>query len=79
MFEAVKEKNEGKEVDIKSLGDDNAIRAYFETILPDYDQERVYTNDIKKLLSWYNQLISAGFDKFVAEESEDTAETDSAE
>ncbi len=79
VFEAVKEKNEGKEVDIKSLGDDNAIRAYFETILPDYDQERVYTNDIKKLLSWYNQLISAGFDKFVAEESEDTAETDSAE
>ena len=72
VFESIKEKNEGKEVDLKSLNNDNALREYFETILPDYDQDRVYTNDIKKVFNWYNQLIVAGFDKFIEENNEET-------
>lgn len=64
VLESVRTKNEGKVVDVKGIGDDADIRAYFETILPDFDQERVYTNDIKKLLNWYNQLIEAGFESF---------------
>ena len=38
VFEAVKEKNEGKHVDVKALGDDEAVRAYFKEILPDFDE-----------------------------------------
>ncbi len=72
VFESIKEKNEGKEVDLKSLNNDKALREYFETILPDYDQDRVYTNDIKKVFNWYNQLIVAGFDKFIEENNEET-------
>lgn len=34
------------------------LKAYFETILPDYDKERVFISDIKKLFSWYNTLLS---------------------
>ena len=64
VLESVRTKNEGKVVDVKGIGDDADIRAYLETILPDFDQERVYTNDIKKLLNWYNQLIEAGFESF---------------
>lgn len=30
--------------------------AYFEEILPDYDKERVYASDIKKVMNWYNIL-----------------------
>ena len=64
VFEAVKEKNEGKHVDVKALGDDEAVRAYFKEILPDFDEERVYTTDIKKVFNWYNQLLDAGFTTF---------------
>lgn len=68
VFETIKEKNDGKQVDVKALGGDNEIRNYFATILPDFDDDRVYTNDIKKVFSWYNQLIAAGIDKFKDEE-----------
>lgn len=74
VFEAVKEKNEGKHVDVKALGDDEAVRAYFKEILPDFDEERVYTTDIKKVFSWYNQLLDAGFTTFKEETAEKPAE-----
>jgi hypothetical protein len=70
VFEAIRVKNEGKQVDVKAIGGDNEIRAYFAEILPDFDDERVYTNDIKKVFSWYNQLVGAGFDSFKSEEPE---------
>ena len=36
------------------------MAAYFLEILPDYDQERVYASDIKKVLNWYNILQAKG-------------------
>ncbi|MFM9826994.1 DUF5606 domain-containing protein [Flavobacterium sp.] len=39
--------------------EDNAkLIAYFMEILPQYDSERVYPSDIKKVLNWYNILQS---------------------
>lgn len=64
VFEKVREANDGKQVDIKALGDDAQVRAYFKTILPEYDEDRVYTTDIRKLFQWYNQLIAAGIHEF---------------
>lgn len=41
--------------------EDNAnLIAYFKEILPDYDEDRVYASDIKKVLNWYNILQSKG-------------------
>lgn len=41
--------------------EDNAtLTAYFKEILPDYDQDRVYPSDIKKVLNWYNMLQAKG-------------------
>jgi hypothetical protein len=41
--------------------DDNAkLITYFKEILPDYDEDRVYASDIKKLLNWYNILQAKG-------------------
>lgn len=68
VFESIKEKNEGKIVDIKSMKSDKEIREYFATVLPDFDDERVYTNDIKKVFSWYNILVEAGMTEFKIEE-----------
>ncbi|MCI4441898.1 MAG: DUF5606 domain-containing protein [Lentimicrobium sp.] len=54
---AVKE-NEGPAISHK---EDNAtLVAYFSEILPEYDSERVYPSDIKKVLNWYNLLQSKG-------------------
>ncbi|UOK41213.1 MULTISPECIES: DUF5606 family protein [Flavobacterium] len=41
--------------------EDNAKQAaYFREILPEYDEERVYGSDIKKVLNWYNMLQAKG-------------------
>lgn len=71
VLEKVKEANSGKEVDVKAIGDDAKVREYFKTILPEYDEERVYTTDIRKLFAWYNQLVSAGITEFKEEEAKE--------
>ncbi|MDE6306111.1 MAG: DUF5606 domain-containing protein [Muribaculaceae bacterium] len=73
VLEAVKTKTGGQPVDVKGLGADDKVRAFFAEILPDFDQDRVYTADIKKLLNWYNQLIAAGITEFTEPEAEETA------
>lgn len=40
------------------------LAAYFAEILPNYDRDRVYPTDIKKLISWYNILVKAGLTDF---------------
>lgn len=58
---------EGKPVDVKNFANDAEMREYFGKILPEFDSERVYNNDIRKLFSWYNILLAAGFTKFAQE------------
>ena len=53
--------------------EDNAtLAAYFKEILPDYDEERVYPSDIKKILNWYNTIQAKGL---MVEETPVTEET----
>lgn len=40
---------------------DSVLFDYFRSILPEYDEDRVYASDIKKVLNWYNILQSKGF------------------
>ncbi len=54
---AVKE-NEGAAPSHKE--DASVLTAYFAEIFPDYDQDRVYTSDIKKVFNWYNLLQAKG-------------------
>lgn len=54
---AVKEDN-GPAISHKE--DNDKLAAYFLEILPDYDQDRVYVSDIKKVLNWYNMLQAKG-------------------
>ncbi len=54
---AVKE-NEGPAISHKE--DNAALLEYFKQIVPDYDEERVYPSDIKKVLNWYNILQAKG-------------------
>lgn len=47
------------------------LKAYLEDVLPDYDKERVYVSDIKKLVSWYSILQKEGL---LDDGSQDTEE-----
>ena len=77
VLEKVKEATNGQAVDVKSYTDAD-LRNYFATILPNFDQDRVYTTDIRKLFSWYNILIASGITEFVPAEDEN-AEAPAAE
>lgn len=74
VFESIKVKNEGKAVDVKAIKSDKEIREYFATVLPEFDDERVYTNDIKKVFNWYNVLVAAGMTEFKSAEAEEANE-----
>lgn len=54
---AIKEDN-GPAISHKE--DNSKLVAYFLEVLPDYDQERVYPSDIKKIINWYNMLQANG-------------------
>ena len=54
---AIKEDN-GPAISHKE--ENSKLTAYFLEVLPDYDQERVYPSDIKKILNWYNMLQAKG-------------------
>ena len=70
LMAKVKEKENGAVVSIDIKSHSDALREYFAEILPDFDKERVYPTDIKKLLSWYNLLV----EKDLADLSEDKEE-----
>ena len=59
---------------ISHKSDGNALKSYFAEVLPDYDRDRVYTSDIKKIIQWYNILQAAGIMKQAAEEAVKAAE-----
>ncbi len=63
-------------IDAKST-DNNVIKTYFTSIFPEFDQERVYVSDMKKMLKWYEILKANDLLRFEAEEepvAEDKAE-----
>lgn len=59
----------GKAISHKSTKDE--LEEYFFEILPDYDEDRVYPSDIKKIVQWYNLLTKNGISKFKNESSEE--------
>lgn len=59
--------NEGKQIDVKAL-DNDGLREEFSKSVEDFDRERVYPTDIKKLFNWYNLLTGQGMTKFSSDE-----------
>lgn len=54
--------------------DNDQLRDFFGEVLPDFDRDRVYPSDIRKLIQWYNILIQAGITDFsIDEEGEEVA------
>ena len=71
VFEKMRTKENGQPATIDPKGTPDTLRAYFGEVLPDFDRDRVYPTDIKKLILWYNLLTKNGITDFsVKEETE---------
>jgi len=68
VFTKIFDKEKGGEaISHKSTKDE--LEEYFFEILPDYDEDRVYPSDIKKIVQWYNLLTKNGISQFKNESS----------
>lgn len=77
VFAAIYEKeNAVLPFDLKMSTPEELV-AYFESVMPDYDRERVYLTHIKKMYTWYNILVENGVTDFtLPEEAEETKEAE---
>ena len=55
------------------------IKAFFEEVLPEYDRDRVYVSDMKKIIHWYNLLLKYDLLKPEAEEEDSPESTEKPE
>jgi hypothetical protein len=60
IFKSIATKENG-EATISHKETDDKLKSYFREILPEYDEDRVYTSDIKKIFNWYNLLQPKGY------------------
>lgn len=56
VLKKVKDKEEGQPTSVSHKDSKDALEEYFFNVLPDYDEDRVYPSDIKKVIQWYNLL-----------------------
>lgn len=58
VFNAIKEKEQGQKTILNTKrATGEQFRTYLAEVLPNFDRDRVFVSDIKKLLNWYNTLI----------------------
>ncbi len=75
VFAKISEKEDGGEA-ITHKSSKDELEEYFFGILPDYDEDRVYVSDIKKVVQWYNLLIKSGMSDFSEKTEDDDAGDD---
>ncbi len=68
--------NGGPAPDPKSSPEE--LKTFMEKVLPTYDQEKVYISDIKKLVTWYNTLLSLNMLSFEEEPAAEKATEETA-
>jgi len=70
VFQKIQEKENGGKTPVSHKDDKLKLEAYFFEVLPNYDEDRVYVSDIKKVVQWYNMLLEQGITDFTAKEEE---------
>ena len=70
IFMMIHNKADGKET-LSHRSSTEELKSFFEELVPDYDDERVYVSDIKKVFQWYNQLHSHDLLEVVDKEEEE--------
>lgn len=70
VLKAVKAKENGAVASVSTKATADELRAWFGDVLPNFDRDRVYPSDIKKLISWYNLLTETSNNDFDVESSD---------
>ena len=73
VLTTIAEKYNSQVLDTKLYKSAAQLQQFFEEVLPNYDHDRVYNTDIKKIISWYNTLISASITDFSIKSEEESA------
>jgi hypothetical protein len=73
VFKKIFEKENGKQA-ISHKSSPEELKKFFEGILPDYDRNKVYISDIKKVVHWYNILVNLNLIDTSDEKEENTNE-----
>lgn len=68
VLQNIQKKENGVAASIDPKSDNDTLRKYMSEILPDFDKERVYPSDIRKMITWYNLLIKNNITDFTEEE-----------
>ncbi len=68
VFKKIQEKEDGGKTSVGHKEDKLKLEEYFFEVVPDYDEDRVYPSDIKKVIQWYNLLHQHGITDFTVEE-----------
>lgn len=76
VFTTLLGKYEGRE-GLGHKSNEQELRAEFTSIVPNYDLERVYLSDIRKVFQWYNLLIKEGVLKLEVKEEVSESDTNS--
>lgn len=71
VFQKIQEKEKGGKTAVNHKDDKLSLEEYFFEILPDYDEDRVYASDIKKIVQWYNLLHDNGIIDFTEKDKEE--------
>lgn len=74
VFQKIKEKEKGGKTSVSHKDDKLKLEEYFFEVLPNYDEDRVYPSDIKKIVQWYNILIDKGIKDFSGSDDEDATQ-----
>lgn len=60
VFKAIATKENDGPTAISHKDDNGVLISYFREVLPEFDEDRVYPSDIKKIVNWYNMLQPKG-------------------
>ena len=71
VLETIGKKFENKALDASAYTTPDQLHEFMNSVLENWDQERVHNSDIKKIISWYNALINAGITDFSAKDEEE--------
>ncbi len=71
VFRKIQEKEDGKKTSVSHKDEKIKLEEYLFEVLPDYDEDRVYASDIKKIIQWYNLLHDQGISDFTVPETEE--------
>lgn len=74
VFLKIQVKEKGGKTSIPHKSEKIKLEEYFFEVLPDYDEDRVYASDIKKVIQWYNILHENGITDFSENDGKESSE-----